>query len=547
MCSGIEGLDQITRGGLPLGKVTLVTGGPGSGKTVFGLQALANGAHLFGEPGIFIAFEEKSRQIITNAAGFGGNLEEPESLFFLDAMPAPDTITIGEFDFSGMLALLRGKVEDMKARRIVFDSLDVLLRLLPGPAERRREMDRLSNWLLDTGLTGIITAKMDWHRDEPSPWDEGIVQYMPFVVDCVIVLTHHFENGFSQRRIRILKYRGSCFDENEFPFIIGPHGFEVSSPDISVPPEYISSERISSGVESLDEMLGGGFIRGTTTIITGEPGTAKTTLSGAFAQAASKRGERTLYLAFDESSGEIVRNLCSVNILLAPHMIGHLLLMHSGQVGSGSAEEHFLKIRALVRAHRPTCMVIDPFSAFTRIGGELTAQSVVGRMIRWVKSEGITLVCTSLPRASDRGLSATILKISTLADTWIELSFLDGGERNRGLTIIKSRGTKHSNQVRELILSDSGISLAEPYTGTGPVLMGTVRWQKEREDSQERRRLEADFENKRVAVQSEMLIAKQARPPAVVQEIQLAKSASKRVNAWHYQTPEHNQEPEIER
>ena len=256
-------------------------------------------------------------------------------------------------------------------------------------------------------------------------------------------------------------------------------------------------------------MLGGGFIRGTTTIITGECGTAKTTLAGAFSEAAGKRGERTLYIAFDESCEEIVRNLCSVSIQLQADIKNGLLVMHSQQVGSGSAEEHLLQIRALVQRHRPSCMVIDPFSAFTKTGSELTTQAVAAQMIRWVKSQGITLVCTSLPGGADRGVAASVLKIATAADSWIHLSFfdggLDGGERNRGLTIFKSRGTKHSNQVAELILADSGISLADPYTAAGTMLMGTMRWQKERADGEERARLEAEFESKRTAVHNELV------------------------------------------
>jgi circadian clock protein KaiC len=506
--TGIQGFDQITRGGMPRGKATLVTGGPGAGKTVFGLQTLANGALLFDEPGIFIAFEENSRQIIANAASFGWNLAGLEKVFFLDAMPDPDTIAVGEFDFSGMLALLSAKAAKMQARRIVFDSLDVLLHLLPGPVERRREMNRLHNWLVANEMTAVITAKLDWQRPDAVPWEEGVLQYMPFIVDCVIVLTHQFENSFSQRRLRILKFRGSSFAENECAFIIGPSGLDVAPTDTIVPLSVVQTERVSTGVEPLDKMLGGGFLRGATTIITGECGTAKTTLAGAFCSAAAKRGERTLYIAFDENCEEIARNLRSVSIELESQVKSGLLLMHSGQVGSGNAEEHLLKIRALVQRHQPSCMVIDPFSAFTKTGSELTTQAVAAQLIRWIKSQGITLVCTSLPGGADRGIAASVLKIATAADTWIHLSFFDGGfdggERNRGLTIFKSRGTKHSNQVGELILANSGISIAEPYTAAGTMLMGTMRWQKERADSEERVRLEAQFESNRTAVQDEV-------------------------------------------
>jgi circadian clock protein KaiC len=507
--TGIQGLDQITRGGLPRGKATLVTGGPGCGKTVFGLQNLANGALLYEAPGIFVAFEENSRQIIANAASFGWDLGDMEDLFFLDAMLHPDTIAIGEFDFSGMLELLGAKARAMKAKRIVLDSLDVLLHLMPGAAEKRREMNRLHGWLVENELSAIITAKLDWQGADPLFFEETGLQYMPFIVDCVIVLAHQFEDSFSQRRLRIMKYRGSSFGENEAPFIIGPGGIEVASFEVAEAIDFVSSERISCGVEALDRMLGGGIIRTTTTIITGEPGTAKTTLAGAFCEAANRRGERTLYVAFDESAEEIVRNVRSVGIDLQPHLDSGLMRMHSGQVGSGSAEEHLLHLKSLVQQHQPSCMVIDPFSAFAKIGTEATANAVAARLIRWVKSQRITLVCTSIPEDADRIRSGAALNISTVADTWVHISFLNGGESNggewnRALTVFKSRGTRHSNQVRELILSDSGITIAEPYTGSGPMLMGTMRWQKERTDNDLRARLEAEFEVKRIVAHNEL-------------------------------------------
>jgi circadian clock protein KaiC len=251
-------------------------------------------------------------------------------------------------------------------------------------------------------------------------------------------------------------------------------------------------------------MLYGGILRGSAMMITGNPGTAKTTLSAAFAEAAAKRGERTLYVAFDETSEEIVRNLTSVNIHLQEHLDSGILQMHSEYVGSGGAEEHFQNIKALIQHQRAICVVIDPFTAFSSAGSLANSQAVAARLVRWVKSEQITLICTSLPLAGEPEFSGTILKITTVADTWIYLSFSNGGERNRGLTIIKSRGTNHSNQTRELILSSSGLSLAAPYTADGNVLMGTMRWQKERAESEERARLNLEFEHQRAAIDNEL-------------------------------------------
>ena len=294
--------------------------------------------------------------------------------------------------------------------------------------------------------------------------EDGALQYLPFIVDCVVALTHDVENGFSRRRVRVVKYRGSSFSEDETPFIIGPRGLEVATPDRSIKSLPLPTERVSTGILQLDEMLYGGILRGSTTMITGNPGTAKTTMGGAFAEAAAKRGERIVYVAFDETGEEIVRNLCSVNIRLQEHINKGILKMHSEYVGSGCAEEHFQRIKALVRDQQATCLVIDPFTAFSNVGSLMSTQAVATRLVRWVKSEGITLVCTSLPLSGEPEFSGTVLKITTVADTWIYLSFSNGGERNRGLTIIKSRGTNHSNQVREFILSSSGLSLAPPYT-----------------------------------------------------------------------------------
>ncbi|HEY0792900.1 MAG TPA: ATPase domain-containing protein, partial [Chthoniobacterales bacterium] len=416
--------------------------------------------------------------------------------------PSADAVTIGEFDFSGLLAVLSAKVQAMKARRIVFDSLDVLLHLLPGMVERRREINRLHAWLLASELTAVITAKDDW-SSSASPRDDGALQYLPFIVDCVVALTHQVEASFSQRRLRIIKYRGSTYAENPMNFFIGCRGLEVASADETFSDKPLPIEKISTGLLQLDEMLYGGILRGSTMMITGDPGTAKTTLAGAFAEAALKRGERTLYVAFDELNEEIVRNLSSVNIHLRKFVQDGTLQMHSGYVGSESADQHLHRIKVLVQRQRATCLIIDPFTVFSTTES-LAPQSVAARLVRWVKSQGITLVCTSLPMAGDPGISGNLLQVTNVADTWIYLSVFDGGERNRGLTIIKSRGTNHSNQVREVILTSSGLSIAPPYTAEGKVLMGTLRWQKERAEREAHERLSAEFERHNAILDEEL-------------------------------------------
>jgi circadian clock protein KaiC len=498
--TGIEGFDQISRGGLPRGSVTLVTGGSGSGKTVFGLQTLVKGASLYDEPGLFVAFEERSGKILANAATFGWSTTGWE---ILDAMPPPEAVAIGEFDLEGTLSMLSAKVQTMKARRIVFDSLDVIFQMLPGAQERRREFGRLHSWLLDQELTAVVTAKLDWNETAATTEADSL-RYLPYIVDCVVVLTNRFEIGFSQRRVRIVKYRGSGFSENETPFTIDGSGLQVAMADRRAPSVSLTSEKITTGVQALDEMLHGGFMRGTTTMITGNPGTAKTTLGGAFAEASARRGERTVYLAFDETAEEIVRNLTSVNIHLQEHIDRGILRMHSENVAFASPEEHFQRIKSFVLLQQATCLVVDPFTAFSSAGSLTSTQAVASRVVRWVKSQGITLLCTSLPMPGETGFAGTTLKITTVADTWIYLNFFDGGERNRGLTILKARGTNHSNQVRELLLSSSGVSIAAPYTADGSLLMGTMRWQKELAEKEKRALLDAEFDRKNAASAAEI-------------------------------------------
>ena len=480
--TGITGFDEITGGGLPRGRTTLLVGGPGSGKTILALQFLVHGAHECNEPGIFVAFEETSDRIRTNAGSFGWKLTElgRKKLFFLDAQPVPDIVQSGNFDLSGMIAALDAQIHEMKAKRIVFDAMDVVLAMLPDPAVKRREIYRLHEWLLERGLTGIITAKAG--SDQKESGGQQPFGFMQFMVDCAVILNHTVVLGVSQRNVRVQKYRGSSFDENESPFLIGTEGLEVAvARTLGRADANVTTERVSSGVERLDTMLGGGYYRGASVLITGFPGTAKTTLSGAFAEAACRRGERTLFVSFDSDGTEVIRNLASVGIRLQRFINNGCLKIISARTISGSAETYLVRIKTLASEHRARCLVIDPVSTLSKSGNELTAHSVAERLIDWSKADGTTLVCTSLlDEMSSQNEGGSPLQISTLADTWIHLNYLvQAGERNRGMSIIKSRGTAHSNQVRELILSDAGVTLTDTYTAGGDVLMGTLRWEKE--------------------------------------------------------------------
>jgi len=504
--TGITGLDEITGGGLPLGRTTLLVGGPGSGKTVLALQFLVHGAQNCKEPGIFVAFEENAQRIVLNAASFGWKLAQlqKQKLFFVDAQPMPDLIQSGTFDLSGMLAALESKAVEIGARRIVFDALDVVLALLPDAATKRREIYRLHEWLLARQLTGIITAKAG--GDEASAVIQDPFGFMQFMVDCAVILSHSVALGVSHRNLRVQKYRGSSFDENESPFLIGNSGLEVA---VARTPgrtdAKVSNERVSSGVERLDTMLGGGYYRGASVLITGFSGTAKTTLSGTFAEAACQRGERTMFVSFDSDCTEVIRNLASVGIRLDRYVKNGCLRMVSARSIAGSAETYLVRIKTLAREHKARCLVIDPVSTWYKSGNDLTAQSVADRLIDWSKADGITLVCTSLlDEMSNRTESDSPLQISTLADTWIHLNYLvQAGERNRGLSIVKSRGTAHSNQVRELILSDTGVTLTDTYTAGGEVLMGTLRWEKERAERVAAEAAEAAAKLKRVRLDAE--------------------------------------------
>jgi circadian clock protein KaiC len=499
LATGIEGFDELSGGGLPRHRTTLLVGGPGAGKTVFALQCLVNAARRQRAPGIFVAFEESPRQIIANGATFKWGLASlaAKQIFFLDAHLSPALVVAGDFDLAGMLAMLTAKKKEIGAEWIVFDGIDVLLTLLQDPVAEMREIYRIRDWLADNALTAIVTAKVESRAPEAMHY--GFLQFM---VDCVVRFGRRQEDRVSAQSIQITKYRGSGYAAAEFPVSFGSSGIEVGAADQAKIEHEASSERITAGFERLDAMLGGGVFRGSSTLITGVPGTAKTTLAGKFAEATCRRGERALFVSFDESSAQIVRNMSSVGIQLKAHLKSGLLRLYSARTEGISAEEQLLKLRALVREYRPSCMVIDPLTAIAKAGGLGAARTVANRLIYMIKDEGITLLVTALSETGDSQAESTDLQISTIADTWIHLSYLVGsGERNRALTVLKSRGTAHSNQVRELVLQNSGPTLTDVYSAGGEVLMGTLRWEKEAEENARKVRQRAEFDHKRCELQ----------------------------------------------
>ena len=497
--TGIRGLDEITNGGLPNGRCTLLAGGPGCGKTVLALQILVNGAKR-GEAGIFVAFEEDSTRIVANAATFGWDLPDLQNkeLFFLDGKPRPEDIWSGDFDLTGLLATLKAKADQISAKRIVFDSIDVLLSLLDNPKSERRELFRLNDWLVSNGMTGIVTCKNN---------DSGLSgldykDFMQYMVDCVIHLTHEMDDRIAHRSLRIVKYRGSNFFSGEVTFLLSSDGAEIIAFPKNDYNHIASKERISSGIPRLDNMLGGGYYRGSAILLSGAPGTSKSTLGGMFMLAACERGENCLYVSFDESISEIIRNLKSVNIDLEPYLNNGRLHIESIRGSQAGTEEHVGNLRKLIEIYQPQCFVIDPLSAIVHSDGD-TRRRMPEKILTLTKASGITLLCTSLlGNGGDSLNEETGIQISAVADTWIHISYsILAGERNRALSIIKSRGSEHSNQVRELVIDSQGVTLTDVYRADGEVLMGTARWQKEQAEIAAEHILLANVEHRRRVIE----------------------------------------------
>jgi circadian clock protein KaiC len=404
LLTGIEGFDQLSQGGLPRHRTSLIVGGPGAGKTVFALQCLVSAVHRQRATAIFVAFEESPRQLIANGATFDWGLAgvSARKLFFMDAHLSPTLVKAGDFDLAGMLAMLAAKKQEIGAQWIVFDGIDVLLTLLQDPAAEMRELYRLRDWLADNALTAIVTAKADCRSPDAERY--GFLQFM---VDCVVRLERRQEDRISMQTLQITKYRGSGYAAAEFPLSFGSSGIEVGATEPLTIGHKASTERISAGFGRLDTMLGGGVFRGSSTLITGVPGTSKTTLAGKFIEAACERGERTLFVSFDESAEQIMRNLSSVGIALKAHVKSGLLRLYSVRTEGIGAEEHLLKVRSLIREHQPQCMAIDPLTAIAKSGALGAARKVANRLIYMVKDGNITLMVTALSETDEPSGEAT--------------------------------------------------------------------------------------------------------------------------------------------
>jgi circadian clock protein KaiC len=480
MPTGIGGFDALLGGGLPRGRTTLVVGGPGCGKTLFSLQALACAAQR-GEPGVFVGFEESTGRILSNARSFGWGLDAlaRSRLFFLDARLSNAVVVGGEFDLLALFSIVAQQVKRLGAKWIVLDGIDTLLSFLNDPVMERREMHRLSEWLSEQKLTAIITCKSRSGSDFKDKDD-----YLQFLADCVVVLQHQLIGSLPLRLVRVTKCRGLAHASGEVPFAITPTGLKVVSYGDGEE-KTISNRRVSTGIDELDEMLGGGYFEGTTVLVSGSPGTAKSTLAGAFIEAAAARGEPSLYVTFDEPAAHVVRNMASVDIQLEPHVKSGLLHIMSERKVERSPVEHVARIVEVIEKYRVKSLVIDPVSSLTAFGVAPIAEELVLRLLDYARSRGVTVLCTTMLSGGNGLLEETGTGVSTIPDTWIHLSYIiRNGERNRALTIVKSRGIGHSKQVRELVLSDAGATLANVYAAGGDVLMGTMRRQKESEQHQ---------------------------------------------------------------
>jgi circadian clock protein KaiC len=470
--TGIRGFDELTGGGLPAGRPTLVTGGAGSGKTLFGLEFLVRGAQELDEPGVLLAFEELAPDLADNAASLGFDLPalEAEGRLVVDAVHIDPTeiITTGDFDLDGLFIRLAAAVRAVGAKRVVLDTVEVLFAALDNEAIVRAEFSRLLRWLKSQGLTTVITGE---RGREGQLTRFGIEEY---VTDCVIVLDHRVHDELATRRLRIVKYRGSAHGTNEYPFLIRSRGLMVW-PLTEVALEYdASDERVSLGTPALDDMLAGGIYRGTTVLVSGTAGTGKTTLAALAVDAACARGEKALFVSFEESPHQIVRNMRSVGIDLARWIDAGLLQIWGERATAFGLEAHLDRIEQLMDEHGPTLAVLDSVGSLSHVGAGAEVTSTISRELDMLKTRGITAVVTSLNHGGQGESSSSA--ISSLIDTWVLLRNTESdGERNRLLFVIKSRGTAHSNQVREFRLTASGIELLEVVVGPQGILTGSAR------------------------------------------------------------------------
>jgi len=493
--TGIHGLDEVTGGGLPRGRPTLVCGPAGCGKTLLAMEFLVRGIVEFDEPGVFVTFEESADDLIANVASLGFDLRRYEA----DGHLVIDHVSVvggmmdetGDWDLDGLFLRLGAAIDEVGAKRVVLDTIETLFGAFSDTATLRSELRRLFGWLKDRGVTAVITGE----RGDGTLTRHGIEEY---VSDCVIVLDHRVTEQTSTRRLRILKYRGSLHGTNEYPFLIGESGISVlpvTSPGLR---NTVSSQRVSTGVARLDAMLGGGgFYRGSTVLVSGTAGTGKSTLAAQFCNAACSRGERAMYFAFEESQAEILRNMASVGIDLGQWVDAGLLQFQCFRPSLLGLEAHLFAVQKFVTDFDPTVVVKDPVSDLMRVGTVADVSAMLARQVDFLKAKGVTSLFTSLSTFGDPAHAGE--QVASLVDTWLVVKTMEGnGEHNRILSVLKSRGMAHSNQIREFLLTGQGIELADVYVGPQGVLTGSARQAQEAKERSDGAAWQEDLEQRRV-------------------------------------------------
>jgi circadian clock protein KaiC len=507
--TGIQGLDEITDGGLPRGRPTLVCGGAGCGKTLFAAEFLVRGAAQFDEPGVFMSFEETGAELQANVASLGfdltGLIRRKKIVLDHVYIERSEITETGEYDLEGLFVRLNHALDSIGAKRVVLDTLEALFAGLPNEAILRAELRRLFRWLKDKGVTAIITAERG--RDQMTR--HGLEEY---VSDCVILLDHRVNDQIATRHLRVVKYRGALHGTNEFPFLIGDEGLSVL-PITSLGLNHkVSNERISTGIPRLDAMLGGrGFFRGSSILLTGTPGTGKTSLAACFAQAAARRGDRVLFFSFEESPGQIIRNMRSIGLHLEPLVKSGWLRFHAARPTLCGLEMHLATMFREITRYKPAVVIVDPITSLLSAGSNHETKGMVTRLIDFLKGAEVTSLFTSLTHGG-HALEQSEIAMSSLMDSWLLLQDLEGnGERNRVLYVLKARGMAHSNQVREFLISKRGIDLVDAYIGPNGVLTGASRVAQaarekaealtERQEAADRKR---ELERKRTALEQQI-------------------------------------------
>ncbi len=508
--TGIQGLDEITGGGLPRGRPTLICGSAGCGKTLLAMEFIVRGATEYNEPGVFMAFEETGPELAQNVRSLGFDLDRlvKQKKLVLDfvRVERSEIDETGDYDLEGLFIRLGAAIDSIGAKRVVLDTIETLFSGLQNEGILRAELRRLFRWLKDRGVTAIITGE----RGDGTLTRRGLEEY---VSDCVILLDHRTTDQVSTRRLRIVKYRGTSHGTNEYPFLIDEDGFSVLPVTSLALQHDVSNERVSSGIPRLDAMLDGkGFFRGTTILVSGTAGTGKTSLAAHFVDAACRRGERCLYFSFEESQGQLIRNMRSIGIDLEMWTKKNLLSFHSSRATFYGLEMHLSTIHKLVQSFKPDVVVLDPVGSLVQAGSQRDANTMLIRLIDFLKMRGITAFLTNLT-SGGAALERTDVDISSIVDTWLFVRDIElGAERNRALYVLKSRGMSHSNQLREFLLTENGVDLVDVYLGPEGVLTGSSRLSQEAREAagtlarqQEAAAKERDVKRKREALEARIL------------------------------------------